>query len=371
MDFKYYVPVAAPTDLPTFAANGIPPESVVFGSGTVMSQLRTKLEKVANANVSVLIEGESGTGKEIIAKLIHRHSPWNKGPFVKVSCPAIPGTLVESELFGYEKGSFTGAYGAKPGRVEMAHRGTLFMDEIGELELSLQAKLLQLLQDGQFCRIGANEDTKVEVRIICATNRDMEKEIASGAFRQDLFYRINVMNIRVPPLRERTQDIPVLVDYFLACFTRQFNRQCKPMSHQLIQMLQRYHWPGNIRELENVMKRYVILGTEDAIQSELLSFRDEENAAEQGVAGDGSISLKALTRQAVRKLERNIIVQVLQTHHWNRKKAARTLNISYRALLYKLKEAGIPSRKSSMASRDNESDGRSSAAGELQERSLS
>src|SRR5262245_36644381 len=222
------------------AANGIPPESVIFGNSAAMRQVQSKLEKVANANVAVLIGGESGTGKEIIAKLIHRNSPWNKGPFVKVSCPAIPGTLMESELFGYEKGAFTGAYGIKPGRVEMAHRGTLFLDEIGELELSLQAKLLQLLQDGQFCRIGAQEDKKVEVRIICATNRDMEQEIANGTFRQDLFYRINVVNIQVPPLRERSSDIPILVDYFLDIFSKQFNRPCKPLSEHMLQVLKRY-----------------------------------------------------------------------------------------------------------------------------------
>jgi two-component system response regulator AtoC len=365
------MPVTTPMGIAISAANGLPPENVIFGSTEVMRRVQNKLEKVANANVAVLIQGESGTGKEIIAKLIHHSSPWSKGPFVKVSCPAIPGTLIESELFGYERGAFTGAYGVKQGRVEMAHRGTLFMDEIGELELSLQAKLLQLLQDGQFCRIGANEDTKVEVRVICATNRDMEQEIASGAFRQDLFYRINVMNIHVPPLRERIQDIPLLVEYFLDRFNKQFNRQCKPVSHHLTQVLQRYHWPGNVRELENVMKRYVILGSEDAIQSELLSARGEDDGAEPQFAADGSISLKKLTRQAVRKLERTIILQVLQTHHWNRKKAARALNISYRALLYKLKEAGIPSRKSPAANGAGIVRERNFAAGELQEPILS
>src|SRR5215813_14044522 len=208
----------------------IPPEAVIFGHSEAMLAVRERLARLASANVPVLIQGESGTGKDIIARLIHQRSPWKTGPYVKVNCPAIPGTLMESELFGYEKGAFTGAYGLKPGRVELAHRGTLFLDEIGELELSLQAKLLQLLQDGQFCRIGAQEDKKVEVRIICATNRDMEQEIANGTFRQDLFYRINVVNIQVPPLRERSSDIPILVDYFLDIFSKQFNRPCKPLS---------------------------------------------------------------------------------------------------------------------------------------------
>src|SRR5690242_2100728 len=174
----------------------IPPESILFGRSEAMQALRERLEKLASANVPVLIQGESGTGKDIIARMIHARSPWRSGPYVKVNCPAIPGTLLESELFGYEKGAFTGAYGTKPGRVEMAHRGTLFLDEISELDLGLQSKLLQLLQDGQFCRIGAQEDKKVEVRVVCATNRILEAEIESGTFRQDLFYRINVVNLQ-------------------------------------------------------------------------------------------------------------------------------------------------------------------------------
>jgi two-component system, NtrC family, response regulator AtoC len=181
----------------------IPPDYIVFGHTEGMRALQDRLHKVASANVPVLIQGESGTGKDIIARLIHGLSPWKTGPFVKVNCPAIPGTLLESELFGYERGAFTGAYGAKPGRVELAHRGTLFLDEISELDSALQSKLLQLLQDGQFCRIGAQEDKKVEVRVVCATNRKLEDEIESGTFRQDLYYRINVVNLSLPPLRER------------------------------------------------------------------------------------------------------------------------------------------------------------------------
>src|SRR5437667_8845783 len=193
----------------------IPPESVVFGRSDAMQALRSRLDKVAGANVPVLIHGESGTGKDIIARLVHGLSPWKSGPFVKVNCPAIPGTLLESELFGYERGSFTGALKSKPGRVEMAHRGTLFLDEIGDMELAMQAKLFQLLQDGQFCRIGAQEDVKVEVRVICATNRDLAEEIAAGRFRQDLYYRINVVQIQAPALRHRVRDIPTLPSYFL------------------------------------------------------------------------------------------------------------------------------------------------------------
>jgi len=299
------------------------------------------MDKVASANVPVLIHGESGTGKDIIARMIHALSPWKSGPLVKVNCPAIPGTLLESELFGYEKGAFTGAYGSKPGRVELAHRGTLFLDEISELDLGLQSKLLQLLQDGQFCRIGAQEDKKVEVRVVCATNRKLEDEIENGTFRQDLYYRINVVNLGLPPLRERRGDIEVLVQYFLEYYNRKYNCKARPLSAELMVGLQKYHWPGNIRELENLMKRYVILGSEDVISNDMMA-RGEREIFNSDINLDGPISLKKLTRQATRELERKIILKVLQAHHWNRKQTARALSISYRALLYKIRDAGLP-----------------------------
>ena len=322
----------------------MPPEAVVFGGTDAMRALRERLAKIAGANVPVLIQGESGTGKDIIARMIHAASPWKSGPWVKVNCPAIPGTLLESELFGYEKGAFTGAFGTKPGRVEMAHRGTLFLDEISELDMSLQSKLLQLLQDGQFCRIGAQEDKKVEVRVVCATNRKLEEEIANGAFRADLFYRINVVNLHMPALRERISDLPELINYFLECYNRKFNSRAKPLSTDLVNALKKYHWPGNVRELENLIKRYVILGTEEAISSDLRP--QQQDFFSTDIAVDGPISLKKITRQAVHELERKIILKVLQHHHWNRKQAARALNISYRALLYKIRDAGLPSNRS-------------------------
>jgi two-component system, NtrC family, response regulator AtoC len=320
-------------------ADTLPPESVIFGRTSVMREIQARLERVAGANVAVLITGESGTGKEIVANLLHRRSPWSSGPFVKVNCPAIPGTLMESELFGYEKGAFTGAVGTKPGRVEMAHRGTLFLDEIGELELGLQAKLLQLLQDGQFCRIGAQEDKRVEVRVVCATNRGLEDEVIAGNFRQDLYYRINVVNIAVPPLRERSEDLPDLISYFIETYNLQFGRRARMLSTGVLQTLQKYHWPGNIRELGNLMKRYVILGTEDGITAELASHEPSNFDVE--LSTDGTISLKKLTRQATRELERKIILKVLHAHNWNRKRAARALSISYRALLYKMRDAEL------------------------------
>src|SRR5215467_10037032 len=334
---------ANPVSSLTQSLGDIPPENIIFGRSDAMRSVRDRLNKVAGANVPVLIEGESGTGKDIIARMIHGLSPWRVGPFVKVNCPAIPGTLLESELFGYEKGAFTGAYGTKPGRVEMAHRGTLFLDEISELDLGLQSKLLQLLQDGQFCRIGAQEDKKVEVRVVCATNRKLEDEIENGTFRQDLFYRINVVNLHLPPLRERGVDIEDLAKYFLEYYNRKYNARARPLSLELIGILQKYHWPGNIRELENLIKRYVILGNEDVISSDLVSREQEYFNPEIPI--DGPISLKKITRQAVRELERKVILKVLQANHWNRKQAARALSISYRALLYKIRDAGLPSNR--------------------------
>jgi two-component system, NtrC family, response regulator AtoC len=335
-----------------------PPDPVVFGKTEAMQALRSRMDKVASANVPVLIHGQSGTGKDIIARMIHALSPWRNGPFVKVNCPAIPGTLLESELFGYEKGAFTGAYGAKPGRVEMAHRGTLFLDEISELDPSLQSKLLQLLQDGQFCRIGAQEDKKVEVRIVCATNRQLEAEIENGSFRQDLYYRINVVNLHMPPLSERRGDIPVLIDYFLDHYNRKYNCRAKALSVELMAVLNKYHWPGNIRELENLVKRYVILGSEEVISSELV-IRSEKDFYTPEINLEGPISLKKLTRQATHELERKIILKVLQAHHWNRKRAAKALCISYRALLYKIREAGLPANR---ARRSEEAVGQGVAA---------
>src|ERR1700676_4614918 len=321
----------------------LPPDQIIFGHSEAMQAVRSRLGKVAAANVPVLIHGESGTGKDIIAKLVHALSPWKSGPFVKVNCPAIPGTLLESELFGYEPRAFTGAYGSKPGRVEMAHRGTLFLDEISELDMPLQSKLLQLLQDGQFCRIGAQEDKKVEVRVVCATNRKLESEIANGTFRADLFYRINVVNLHMPALRERRGDIEDLCTYFLEFYNRKFNCRARPLSNEVLAVLHKYHWPGNIRELENLIKRYVILGHEEVITNDLVAC--EPDFFNPEISLDGPISLKKLTRQCVRELERKVILKVLQQHHWNRKQSARALGISYRALLYKIRDAGLPSNR--------------------------
>jgi two-component system response regulator AtoC len=331
----------------------LPPESAIFGTSEAMKKVRRDLALVASADVPVLIQGASGTGKEIVAKLIHRASPLAKGPYVKVNCPAIPDALLESELFGYEKGAFTGAYTSKPGLIALADGGTLFLDEIGELSLGLQSKLLQVLQDGKFCRIGAQEDTRSEARVICATNRDLKQEIAAGAFREDLFYRVNVVNITLPSLRERSADIPELVEYFLGHFNMMYNRKAAPLSASLMRLLQAYHWPGNIRQLENLIKRYVILGTEACISVDLAD--PAPNTFDFEMPQEGPVPLKKITNQAVRRLEREIILKVLQAHHWNRRRAAEALKISYRALLYKIRDAGLSPNRATVRSMPSES----------------
>lgn len=330
-----------------FADSGfeLPPNEVIFGGSEAMRGIRKSLDSIAGTNVPVLLHGKSGTGKEILARYIHERSLWQKGAFVKVNCPAIPGTLFESELFGYQKGAFTGAYASKPGRVEMAHRGTLFLDEIAELDPAMQAKLLQVLQDGQFSRIGAQEERQIEVRVICATNRNLEQEIEAGNFRQDLFFRINVVSLALPSLKERKADIPVLMEYFLDRYTAKFERPASQIPGRLVSLFEKYSWPGNIRELENLMKRFVILGPEAV-------YRSIENEGERNLSlvelPPGPVRLKQVTRQAVKQLEKKIILSMLEANHWNRRVVSRSLGISYAALLYKMREAGVPARRAAV-----------------------
>jgi two-component system response regulator AtoC len=321
----------------------LPPANLIFGRSAAMQKARQKIDKVSLSGVPILIQGDNGTGKGLLASFIHHQSPEPGAAFVKVNCAAIPGALLESELFGYEKGAFTGAHSAKPGRVELADGGTLFLDGINEIDMSLQAKLLQLLQDGQYYRIGGQEDRHVRLRVICATNRRLEMEIANGRFRQDLYYRINVVSVELPPLRSRTEDIPDLVAYFLQIHRARHSMQAKPLSSSALQLLGRHSWPGNIRELENLIERYVILGSEEAIFSELLNREHVQEAPEIPV--EGQIHLKKVTRQAVHDLERKIILSVLEANHWNRKRTATALKISYRALLYKIRRAGLPRKR--------------------------
>jgi two-component system, NtrC family, response regulator AtoC len=321
----------------------LPPDEVIFGNSPAGEAVRLSAELAATAHVPVLLQGQSGTGKEVLAHYIHHRSSWGDGAFVKVNCPAIPGALLESELFGYQKGAFTGAYCSKPGRVELADRGTLFLDEIAEFDLGLQAKLLQLLQDGRFCRIGSQEERRVTVRVVCATNRCLEKEIKVGTFRQDLFYRINVLTIELPPLRERLCDIPVLVNFLLDRHAKTLDRTAKLLSEEALRLLQNHEWPGNIRELETVIKRYVLSGSEAVITKSLRKGRIDELST--NIPLEGRINLKDVTRQAVRELEGKLILKMLEAHQWNRRTTARALGISYATLLYKMRHAGVMPRR--------------------------
>jgi len=319
--------------------DGLPSEEIIFGRSMAMISIRQKVQKVLGTDVPILIQGENGTGKGLLAHYIHSRSPMSSGAFVKVNCAAIPGALLESELFGYEKGSFTDAHTSKPGYVEMAHRGTLFLDEIADLDLGLQAKVLQLLQDGHFSRIGDKQERRAETRIICATNRDLGAEVEAGRFRNDLFYRINVISINLPSLRDRHEDVALLAEYFLRQLNARFERDTPPFSQESLDNLSSREWRGNIRELENVVARYAILGSLDTAEPEMPPRPPRTAAYRVGV--DGTIPLKRIAKQAIREMEGNLILNALRENKWNRRKAAQALNISYRALIYKIREAGL------------------------------
>jgi two-component system response regulator AtoC len=326
-------------------ADGRLTPEVLFGSTEEMQRIRKLVERIAPVRVPVLFEGESGAGKEVIAVYLHQISPWGHRPFLKVNCAAIPGALLESELFGYEKGSFTGAYSSRPGKFELASDGTILLDEIADMDSSMQAKLLQVLQDGRFFRIGDMEERCAEARIVCITSRKVEAEIERGGFREDLYYRINVVNVRVPPLRERLQDLPALVDYFIAHYGKLYDREVAPLPGEILDRFRKHAWPGNIRELENYLRRYVILGSTDGILSDL-----EQRGRDIVVGGfklesPEDFSLKKFSKQAAQRAEKFLILEALKHTRWNRKRAAELLQISYRALLYKLSEAGLPRKK--------------------------
>ncbi|MBW2414584.1 MAG: sigma-54-dependent Fis family transcriptional regulator [Deltaproteobacteria bacterium] len=313
-----------------------------------MQRIHEILSQVADADVTVLIHGESGVGKEVIARTTHELSDRVKGPFVKVNCAALPEELLESELFGYERGAFTGASARKAGKFEIADGGTMFLDEIGEMSAPLQAKLLQVLQDGEFSRLGGQADVHVDVRVVAATNRNLEEMVAQGEFREDLYYRLNVVNVFVPPLRERREEIPVFVEHFVRVYALKYNRDVPGISDRLMQGFLQYAWPGNVRELENMVKRIVVLQNEDAIADEIFKARATEPArptVEQIVDEmdpmDDSISLREISKRASRDAEREALRRVLYQTNWNRKKAAKILDVSYKTLLQKIKECGL------------------------------
>jgi transcriptional regulator with GAF, ATPase, and Fis domain len=308
-----------------------------------MHQIKEIIDQVANTDVTVLIQGESGVGKEVVARSIHLNSFRRDKPFVKVNCAALPSELLESELFGYEKGAFTGAYRQKPGKFELANGGTIFLDEIVEISLPLQAKLLQVLQDREFSRLGGKKDIRVDVRILVATNKNIEEAVKNDRFREDLYYRLNVVNITIPPLRERKEEIPIFVEYLLDKFGKKYRKKVKPLSDQIMKVFFQYHWLGNVRELENVIQRIIVLGNEKVILDELASAINKEPTQITNVPNPNRKwpSLKEVQREATVKAEAEVIRKALEMTNWNRKKAADLLNISYKALLYKIKECGI------------------------------
>ena len=320
----------------------LPPIDVIFGQTSAMAAARQKLERVADTTVPVLLQGESGTGKEIFAKLLHARSSRSKNAWVKVTFTAIPHSLIESELFGYEKGAFTGAYTTKRGRVELAHLGTLFLDEVDGLDTTIQAKLLQVLQDGTFARVGAQESRKVNTRLVCTANGNLRQKIEDGSFRLDFFYRINAVTFDLPPLRERAADLPMLIDYFLRLHAKAYRVEPKPLSREITSMMQRYAWPGNVRQLENMIRGYVLIGNEEALAAELTPAIPTGIIPEIDLANP--VSLKEITKAARQGLEREIMLKVLQVNGWSRRKTAKWLNISYRSLLYKLQEVNLHAR---------------------------
>jgi len=326
----------------------LPPDEVLFGRSAAMMEVRSLAAKVCDINAPVLLCGDGGTGKEAMARWIHMHSRNAAGQFVKVNCAAIPGSLLESELFGYEKGAFTGAHVSKPGRVELAQNGTLFLDEIADLDSGLQSKLLQFLQDGSYSRIGGTEEKLVEMRLICATNKDLQQEIDAGTFRADLFYRINVVRMRLPRLRERSEDIPLLAEYFLLQFQQKFAKPAEPLSSALLQYLRNLNWPGNIRELSNGIARYVLVGAEANIGPELVA--RPRSAASRNFNGTVNLPLKQLSKEAVREREKSYILEALKANQWNRRRTAEALKISYRTLIYKIRDAGLITKRTQIAS---------------------
>jgi nitrogen regulation protein NR(I) len=324
----------------------------LVGGSPAMRHIYEIVGKVADSPSTVLITGESGTGKELVARELHRHSSRRDKPLIKVNCAAIPKDLVESELFGYERGAFTGAVGSKPGRFELADGGTLFLDEIGEIPIEMQVKLLRALQESEFERVGGIRTLRVDVRLISATNRDLEELIRSGRFREDLFYRLNVVPIALPPLRDRREDIPVLVRHFIEKYNRRLGKKVERVEDEAMTLLLGYSWPGNIRELENLMERSVLFADEPVIRAHALpeALRDRAPAAASPAAsfgplaalgGAGGTSMKEIVRQAQAELEKELIARALEETSGNVTRAAKRLQISRKSLQVKMRDLGL------------------------------
>ncbi|MBK7142566.1 MAG: sigma-54-dependent Fis family transcriptional regulator [bacterium] len=339
-----------------------------IGDSAAMNKVKALIEQVADSELTVLIRGESGTGKEIVARSLHQLSARRDAAFVKVNCAAIPRDLLEAELFGYEKGAFTGAHKTKQGRFELANRGTIFLDEIGDMPLELQSKLLQVLEQQEFVRVGGIQNIHVDVRIICATNRNLEQAIAEHGFRDDLFYRLNEITLYLPSLRQRKEDVPLLVNHFLEKYNKLYKREFYQLSPEIINQLVAYHWPGNVRQLENMIKQVVVRGDETIVAELLASsaqqvYMPEPALAVAGHAARGGfgmpaepiepdgpsepgadLSLKNRLGKTIASEEKKLIAEVLTKTNWNRRKAADILQISYRSLLYKIKDYDLNSK---------------------------
>jgi transcriptional regulator with PAS, ATPase and Fis domain len=338
----------------------------IIGINEKVQSIRELIEKVADTGLSVLITGETGTGKELVARRLYEKSDRKNQPFVKVNCAALPDTLMESELFGYEPGAFTGANQKRRGKFHLANNGTLFLDEIGDMSHYLQSKLLRVLQDGTFSPLGSEKEVKSNVWIIAATNKDLESEIQKKNFRTDLLYRLNTINIHILPLRERPEDIPLLVRHFFNMYSNQLNRHktfSSEITDDVMEKMVEYHWPGNVRELQNVIKRIVVLGCSEetigflSLKREKLIDRDPDqketgnnqvecdniwgNLKIKEFGYENKIPLKEIGKVAVDKAEKQVILHVLSKTGWNRKKAIKILNVSYPALLYKMKDLNI------------------------------
>lgn len=323
------------------------PYNLLFGRSRRMRDLQAIVDQIADTDITVLLRGESGTGKDLLARTIYECSSRRDKPFVKVNCAALPRDLLESELFGYEQGAFTGAHYSKQGKFEYANGGTVFLDEISEMHVDLQAKLLHVLQDGEVCRLGGKEPVATDVRIIAATNRNIEEEVQQKRFRSDLFYRLNVVNMMIPPLRDRPEEIPGLVQYFAERITQQYRREGACIPEDLSAEMAEYHWPGNVRELENYMKRIVVVGDVEGVRNEIRNSRrilmakaSKQQAVIDPKEFEGK-TLREISREAIAHAERRIISKVLHETRWNRKRAAELLDISYKALLYKIRQTGL------------------------------
>ncbi len=334
---------------PPAERNSAPTDPVFIAPSPGIKKIYNEAELVAQVGLPVLILGESGTGKEVLARHIHKLSPRAKLPFLKVNCAAVPSELLESELFGHEAGAFTGAIAAKPGKFEICNGGTILLDEIGEMAPPLQAKLLHVLQDQHFSRLGSRSEIKVDVLILAATNRDINKAIAEGSFRVDLYYRLSAMVFKLPPLRERREDIPQLFDYFMNLFADKYGRLPVPVSDAMRERFQQLSWPGNIRELENVVKRILVLGEARVLRDleEIDGINLPTEKSDGRTSSRRPMGLKSLVNALKDEAESEAIRNTLSQTNWNRKQSAKLLGISYKALLYKIREYGLDEPHSS------------------------